>query len=118
MRFIIGGSHSGKSAYAEKAYGVTDIPDADFDNVFTAAAVKNFHLFIRKIQGDTKIIIDEILEKNPDIIIICDEIGCGIVPVDAADRDWRERLGRTCCYIARKAETVVRVICGIGNVIK
>lgn len=118
MRFIIGGKNSGKCAYVRTAYGINEIPDADYDTIMTAKAVKNFHLFIRKINGDTKIAVDKLLEANPDVIIISDEIGCGIVPVDSADREWRECVGRTCCYIAEKAETVIRVVCGIGNVIK
>ena len=30
-------------------------------------------------------------------VIICDEIGCGIVPIDRADENWRESVGRLCC---------------------
>lgn len=47
-------------------------------------------------------VIDEILEKNHDITIISAEIGYGVVPMDKCDREWRETVGRTCCYIAKK----------------
>lgn len=58
------------------------------------------------------------LEKNPDSVIISDEVGCGIVPADAFEREYRERTGRILVELARQAEEVVRVICGIGQKIK
>ena len=81
----------------------------------------NFYIFIKKLMADGKdiiAVIDEILEKNHDITIISTEIGYGVVPMDKADREWRETVGRTCCYIAKKADEVVRVVCGVGNRIK
>ena len=58
------------------------------------------------------------LEKYPDCIVISDEIGNGIVPIDSAERDYRERTGRILVELAGKAEEVERVICGIGQKIK
>ena len=57
-------------------------------------------------------------EKNPEIIFVCDEIGCGIVPMDRKERGWREAVGRMCCALAAQAQQVERVICGIPMVIK
>ena len=51
-------------------------------------------------------------------MIISDEIGNGIVPVDAFERDYRERTGRMLITLASQADEVVRVICGIGQKIK
>lgn len=51
-------------------------------------------------------------------VVICDEIGCGLVPVDAGERARRERVGRLCVELAADAERVVRVICGIGTILK
>ena len=58
------------------------------------------------------------LEKHPDTVIICDEVGNGIVPLDSFEREYRERLGRLLCEIAAKAERVERIVCGIGQRIK
>ncbi|MCC8159930.1 MAG: bifunctional adenosylcobinamide kinase/adenosylcobinamide-phosphate guanylyltransferase [Oscillospiraceae bacterium] len=121
MRFVIGGKNSGKSAFVKNKYGIADIPQADYDTVMTERAVKDFHLFIRKMMEDNRDIrsvTDKMLAENPDIIIISDEIGYGVVPMDKADREWRECVGRISCYIAENAEKVIRVICGIGNIIK
>ena len=61
---------------------------------------------------------DKYLEKHPDTVIICDEVGSGIVPLDSFEREYRERLGRLLCEIAAKAERVERIVCGIGQRIK
>ena len=63
-------------------------------------------------------IINDIYEANPDIILICDEVGGGIVPLKKEDRIYREAVGRVCTSLAAKSSRVVRVICGIGTVIK
>lgn len=51
-------------------------------------------------------------------IICCDEVGCGVVPLDAGERKWRDEVGKACCVLAREANTVVRVACGIAQAIK
>ena len=56
--------------------------------------------------------------SNPQLILETNELGCGVVPVDRDDRFWRECTGRLCCEIAREAEEVYRVICGIGMPLK
>ena len=58
------------------------------------------------------------LKKGVRCVIISDEIGNGIVPVDAFERDYRERTGRMLITLASQADEVVRVICGIGQKIK
>ncbi|MDE6740428.1 MAG: bifunctional adenosylcobinamide kinase/adenosylcobinamide-phosphate guanylyltransferase, partial [Lachnospiraceae bacterium] len=45
-------------------------------------------------------------------------IGNGIVSVDPAEREYRERMGRILIRLADMAEGVERVICGIGQTIK
>ena len=50
--------------------------------------------------------------------VVCDEVGCGVVPADKRDREAREATGRLCVELAREAEKVVRVVAGIPTVIK
>ncbi len=119
MRFVIGGKSAGKRSYVKENYGVKNIPDAALDNIMTSEAVCNFHMLIRQNPDlDIEHLLDEIDIKNHDLIIISDEVGCGVVPIDAKEREWRECAGRACCLAAKRAETVVRVVCGIGTVIK
>ena len=65
-----------------------------------------------------KQLTEAILDKNRDLIIVCDEIGCGLVPVDAFEREYRESVGRICTELAKNADEVYRVTCGIGNRIR
>lgn len=47
------------------------------------------------------------------------EIGYGLVPVDAFDRRYRElEAGRICTVLAANSDQVDRVVCGIGVTIK
>ena len=52
------------------------------------------------------------------MIIVCREVGCGIVPMDAFEREYRETVGRVCTELAAMSEEVHRVLCGVGTVIK
>ena len=63
-------------------------------------------------------LIDTVLKKNSGILIVCDEVGCGLVPVDAFEREYREAAGRICTAFADRADRVDRVVCGIGMRIK
>ena len=123
MIFVLGGRYSGKGEYVMREMNVSEIAgyDAEYDRMKTAQAVRDLHLLIKKIMldgGDPMAHIQRLIADNPDIIIISDEIGYGVVPVNKFDREWREAVGRISCYLAEKAENVIRVVCGIGNKIK
>lgn len=51
-------------------------------------------------------------------ILICEETGCGIVPLDGAERLRRDVTGHLCCLLAREAEEVYRVWCGLPQKLK
>lgn len=51
-------------------------------------------------------------------VVICDEVGCGVVPADREQRARREAVGRLCIELARQAEAVYRVQCGLGMRLK
>ena len=50
-------------------------------------------------------------------VVISSETGCGVVPADPAVREAREKAGRLNCLLAARASKVVRVFCGIPQVI-
>lgn len=52
-----------------------------------------------------------------DVVIAC-ELGGGVVPIDADQREQREKAGRLACLLAQRADCVVRVCCGIPQVLK
>ena len=65
-----------------------------------------------------KNLAETIYNANLDRILVTDEIGYGIVPIDPFEREYREETGRICCLLAEKSEEVWRVCCGIGTRLK
>ena len=124
MKLIIGGAFQGKLDYAKKLYPDTEWTDGSacaLEEIATCSAMNCFHLFVRRWleAGRTKEeLIDTVLKKNSGILIVCDEVGCGLVPVDAFEREYREAAGRICTAFADRADRVDRVVCGIGMRIK
>ena len=64
---------------------------------------------------DLPALADELSKKT---VVIATEVGGGVVPVDAEQRHHREQAGRLACLLAQRADTVVRVCCGIPQVLK
>ena len=83
--------------------------------------VNHLHRYIREqLRNGTnpEEAITDFVRKYPDCILICDEIGSGIVPMETEERIYRERTGRILEQLAAQADEVVRVVCGIGQRIK
>lgn len=125
MKIIIGGYAQGKLNYALKGcegaeYQVWDgrMPE---DTQRKIVLINHFHNWVKSSilnGGNPEEEIRIFMEEHPDCVIISDEIGSGIVPMEAFEREWRERTGKILAELAQKAEEVVRVICGIGQRIK
>ena len=124
MRMIIGGAFQGKMEYAQKEYpGIRWVDGAacSEEELLQCEGVYNFHLYIRKSMEkyeEMRLFADRIIRENPQIVIITDEIGYGLVPIDAFERRYREETGRICTRLAAFSERVDRVVCGIGLPIK
>ena len=129
MKLIIGGYAQGKLNYAVTKYNVAE--DHVFESVLPTSEelekltgtiiVSSLHKWIRKRikeGGRPEEEISSFVNKNSDCIIICDEIGNGIVPMDPFERVYRERTGRIQVKLAADAEEVERVVCGIAQKIK
>ena len=67
---------------------------------------------------DWKKMAEVIYTAGPHRILVTDEIGYGIVPVDPFEREYREETGRICCLLAERSEEVWRVCCGLGTRLK
>ena len=132
MKLIIGGYSQGKLNYTlRKIYDgtlpeYTKIDTAEIniiksDTTNTIIIINHLHTFIKTSmqRGENpKESILDFITKYPDCILISDEIGNGIVPMDAFEREYREQTGRILIELAKEAEEVIRVICGIGQKIK
>lgn len=113
MILVIGGYAAGKLDFAKECLGVTDYDDASFGN---SDCVYRLDKMVDCDDFDEN--LSTYLKAHPDSIIICNEIGGGIVPMDKSDRVHREKTGRVCCQLAKNASAVYRVFCGIGTRIK
>lgn len=124
MIMIIGGAYQGKLEFAKNLY-----PDIDWieggtceeEELLRCSGVYQFHKYIeRKMKAGESVddLAEKLIHDNPEMILITDEIGYGIVPVDRVERECREQTGRVCTKLAAYSEKVYRVMCGIGQVIK
>lgn len=110
MVLIIGGAYQGKQNYAVEALGYPQ-----------ARVVPHVENIIREIMdagGDPQQELTGLCEAWEDAAVLLEDVCCGLVPMDEGDRAWREAVGRCGAYLARRAQCVVRVFCGIGTVIK
>jgi adenosyl cobinamide kinase/adenosyl cobinamide phosphate guanylyltransferase len=114
MVLIIGGLGQGKLTFARENLGVTAWSEGTLGQ---ENCVHGLHRVIRDLPNPRES-INAWLESHPDGVLICDEVGCGVVPMDGTDRAWREQVGRICCELAERAEAVYRVSCGLGEKIK
>ena len=51
-------------------------------------------------------------------VVIATEVGGGVVPMDPVERENREKAGRLSCLLAQRADTVIRVQCGLPQILK
>ena len=109
MILIIGGRAAGKRSYALERFG----PDALFVHDLQAVVRQ-----LLKEGQDPAAFVQQLIRESPDAVVLCDEVGMGIVPLDAFDRAWREAVGRACCKLASAADEVVRVVCGLPQRLK
>lgn len=117
MILVIGGMGQGKLAavlrnteYTEK--DVTCTPGE------CKPVLNNLQKAVRSALAEGKTQEQIFAELAGHAVIISDEVGCGVVPVDRFEREWRETVGRICCLLAKNAEQVVRLFCGVPMVLK
>lgn len=124
MILVTGGCFQGKTDYACRTFGIdrsaaADGMDCPLEELYRAKLLYHFHEYIRRMmEVGRELDISELARRNPEIVLVTNELGYGVVPIDKFDRDYREKTGRICCEIAKKATEVHRVVCGIGTVIK
>lgn len=121
---IIGGAYQGKAAYAKAQF-----PDVDWkfggeiteEELLKAEDILGFQEYIRKALKageDLTGLAEKLAQQDTDVILVSEEVGYGIVPADAFERQYREAVGRVCTALAAKSRRVTRVVCGIGTVLK
>lgn len=110
---VTGGAYQGKSEFARRL--AEDLQDASW------TVVEDLHLRIAGLLREKKdpcMEVGQLIAGHSHLILTVNELGCGVVPVDASDREWREVTGRICCRLAKEAVAVYRVTCGIPMKLK
>ncbi len=126
MIMITGGAFSGKKDYAKKRFGFSDEDilnggECTLEAVFTAKCVADYQFLVKRLleeNEDAQEFTKRLCKENPSTVVIINEIGAGIVPLEKNDRIWREETGRSGCLIARNSSEVIRLACGIPTIIK
>ena len=137
MRMIVGGAYQGKRAYAVHNYGIREDeitdgavlpleklcarPEEGGTGAGRFQCISNFHLVIKRLleEGrDPMEVLQRFLAENTEVVIIMDEVGNGIIPLERSERIRREQVGRCGCFLAARAECVDRVVCGLAVRIK
>lgn len=125
MELIIGGAYQGKREYAKSHFNIPESEiftcreDAEPD--WSAGCIDRLERFALRCvrNGEDPV---EILAAHEEewrgSVLICEDIFCGVVPLGAENRAWREAAGRLCAYLAGRAESVTRMFCGLAQVLK
>ena len=125
MDLIIGGAYQGKRAYAKEKYLLTE------EQIFTCTEdgeidlgsgcidrIEEFTLWCVKNDVDASEYFQTRRGEWESSVLICRDIFCGVVPMGAEMRAWRDMTGRLCAYLAREAESVTRIYCGLEQKLK
>ena len=126
MTLITGPAFQGKLEYSKKHWPESienyfDGETCDYALAKGADVINNYHHLIRRLLDksiDPVAYTDELIRINPCCVVIMNDIGSGVIPIEKKDRVWREAVGRCGCLIAEHADRVIRVMCGIPTALK
>lgn len=124
MILVIGGAYQGKRDFAKKTFGIPE------EQVYTCSGreidfskrcidrLEEFTYACVEAGIEPKTYFQAHREQWRDSVLICQDISCGVVPVDAVQREWRQATGRLCQYLAGEAQQVSRIFCGLEQRLK
>ena len=120
MILIIGGAYQGKLDFAKDAFGLAD--EAVFicgtnEIDFSKRCVYKIEEFTFRHE-DPVAYFEANRELWQDSVLICQDIFCGVVPMGAEMRVWRQKTGRLCRYLSGEAQQVSRIFCGLEQRLK
>lgn len=120
MILIIGGAYQGKLDFAKETFGITDAEvytctNGEID--FSKRCIYKIEEFTAQ-QEDPIGCFEANREAWQDSVLILQDIFCGVVPMGAENRAWRQRTGRLAQYLSREASQVSRIFCGLEQRLK
>ena len=141
MELYIGGFAQGKLEYVKCRYNenqkteklfvkVIDCADSHYKKMLLETEcdvliLNHLHLWVRDLLDEgmeeekIQTTILSWIKSNPDAIVICDELGNGIVPIkNSKSASGVSRQGGIMIELAKQAERVERILCGLGQRLK
>ena len=115
MELSIGGAVQGKLEYAVKRYGLTD---EDVCDLALGVPVPGKRCYRHLEALSRREAVTPYLPLFRDAVVITREVNGGIVPMDGAERTWREVHGTLVQRLAREATHVTRILCGLTEELK
>ena len=104
MILVIGGFAQGQAEYASRLWP-------------QRPQLADLQELLRE-EEDGAALAESLLAEKQEWVILCNEIGSGVVPLSPEERRWREQTGRCLIRLAEAAEEVHRVCCGLGMRLK
>ena len=124
MILILGGAHQGKLSFARNTLGIgqDDIFICSQAHIDTSKhcvyALEEFTYSCVQDGIDPLSWIKDHREQLQDTVFICQDIFCGVVPMDRTLRLWRDATGKLCQYLAAESDAVYRIYCGLEQKLK
>ena len=125
MELIIGGAYQGKTQYAKEQFFLSDkdifVCDKDGKIDFSKKCISHierFSFWCVEHGIEPADCFFEQIQGSAELIVISDDISCGVVPIDKTERAWREANGRLLIRISKESEHVTRVFCAIPQRLK
>lgn len=124
MKLIIGGAFQGKLDFALENFGICK------EDVFTCSGseidftkpcidrIEEFTYACGEQDMDPVVYFRENRDKWENTVLICQDLSCGVVPLGADMRQWRQNTGMLCQYLSREAQSVHRIFCGLEQRLK
>ena len=103
--YVTGSMASGKREYVLNTLGIPE----------TEAAFEVQELLREKPDMDVAALAEKLSGYQA---ITQTDVGAGVIPLSASDREWREKAGRLACLLAARADIVVRMVCGVPIIVK
>ncbi len=124
MKLIIGGAYQGKREFAKAAFQLkeADIFTCTGEHIdFSAPCIDKIEAFTLACVRSGKDPLAIFQEHQPlwaESVLICQDIFCGVVPMEADLRQWRQVTGQLCQYLTKNAQQVSRIFCGLEQRLK
>ncbi|HLR60214.1 MAG TPA: bifunctional adenosylcobinamide kinase/adenosylcobinamide-phosphate guanylyltransferase [Pseudogracilibacillus sp.] len=144
MHVITGGAYNGKWEFVKQLYNLTNETDFikysgynndelpnDFSNIQTQyLIIQNLELYVKAFFENEKSVPSQIekfvlnclnwQEQNPNalLILIGSDISKGVVPIDKADREWRDMTGIMYQKLVQMSERFDIIWYGINRQLK